>query len=119
MFAGLPGHLGVSVCLKVSGLDILIVSKRLQVLDQNIFRTLKIEPADKSVVVVKSMQHFRAAFAPIADKIIVADAGGLCTPNVANRTYTNIRRPVFPLDDAKQWHEERFTNNENSKNQYA
>ena len=119
MFAGLPGHLGSSVCLNVSGVDILIVSERLQVLDKNIFRTFNIEPADKSVVVVKSMQHFRAAFAPLARKIIVTDAGGLCTPNVANRIYKNIRRPIFPLDDTKQWAGELFVENENSKNHYV
>lgn len=119
MFAGLPGHLGTCVCLHVSGVDILIVSERLQVLDKSIFRTLDIEPADKSIVVVKSMQHFKAAFAPIAREIIVTDAGGLCTPNVANRIYTNIRRPVFPLDDVSQWNGEPLAENEKPIDQCA
>ncbi|WP_181893233.1 M81 family metallopeptidase [Falsiruegeria mediterranea] len=99
MFTGLPGSTGQSVCLRVQGLDIMIVSDRMQMLDQNIFRVVGIEPADKSVLAVKSMQHFKGAFAPIASDIIVTDAGGLCTPNVKRRTYTRLRRPVFPLDN--------------------
>jgi microcystin degradation protein MlrC len=44
------------------------------------------------------MQHFRAAFGPIASQVLVVDAGGLCSPDVTRRTYRNLRRPVFPLD---------------------
>lgn len=99
MFTGLPGSTGTSVCLRVQGVDIMIVSDRMQMLDQNIYRVVGIEPAEKSVVVAKSMQHFKGAFAPIASQIIVTDAGGLCTPDVKRRTYTRLRRPVFPLDD--------------------
>jgi len=98
MFTGVPSTIGTSVCFQVGELAILIVSERQQMLDQNIFRAVGIEPSEKSIVVVKSMQHFRGAFAPIAEDIIVTDAGGLSTPDMTKRTYTNIRRPVFPLD---------------------
>ena len=98
MFTGVPSTLGTSVWFQVGELAILIVSERQQMLDKNIFRVVGIEPAEKSIVVVKSMQHFRGAFAPIAEDIIVTDAGGLSTPDMTKRTYSNIRRPVFPLD---------------------
>ena len=99
MFTGLPGSTGLSVCLRVQGIDIMIVSDRMQMLDRNIFRAAGIEPAEKAVLAVKSMQHFKGAFGPIASEIIVTDAGGLCTPNVKQRSYTRLRRPVFPLDE--------------------
>ena len=99
MFTGLPGTTGQSVCFRVDGLDIMIVSERMQMLDKNIFRAVGIEPAEKSLLAVKSMQHFKGAFAPIASEIIVTDAGGLSTPNVKARTYVRLRRPVFPLDE--------------------
>lgn len=98
MFTGLPGSTGQSVCLRVQGLDIMIVSDRMQMLDRNIFRIVGIEPTEKSILAVKSMQHFKGAFAPIASQVIITDAGGLCTPDVSLRTYTRLRRPVFPLD---------------------
>lgn len=98
MYRGLPGQLGKCACLKVGGLEILLVSERMQMLDKNIFRAAGIEPDNKSILVVKSMQHFRAAFEPKAEEVIVTDAGGLSTPDVTSRTYTKVRRPVFPLD---------------------
>ena len=98
MFSGVPSSTGTSVWFQVGELAILITSERQQMLDKNIFRVVGIEPALKSIVVVKSMQHFRGAFAPIAEDVIVTDAGGLSTPDVTKRAYTNIRHPVFPLD---------------------
>lgn len=98
MFTGLPGSTGRSVCLRVEGMDIMIVSDRMQMLDRNIFRVVGIEPTEKSVLAVKSMQHFKGAFAPIASQVIVTDAGGLCSPDVTARNYARLRRPVFPLD---------------------
>ncbi|WP_336098137.1 M81 family metallopeptidase [Roseovarius sp. CH_XMU1461] len=98
MFTGLPGSTGESACLRVQGLDIMIVSDRMQMLDRNIFRVVGIEPIEKSLLAVKSMQHFKGAFAPIASQIIVTDAGGLCTPDVTARSYSRLRRPIFPLD---------------------
>lgn len=98
MFTGLPGTTGKAVCLRVDGIDIMIVSERMQMLDQNIFRIVGIEPKDKSVLAVKSMQHFKGAFGPIATRIIVTDAGGLSSPDLSRRAYSRLRRPVFPLD---------------------
>ncbi|MCR6499477.1 M81 family metallopeptidase [Shinella sp. CPCC 101442] len=98
MFTGLPGTCGRSVCLRVQGLDIMIVSERMQMLDKNIFRTVGIEPTEKAILAVKSMQHFKGAFGPIAARMIVTDAGGLSSPDLESRTYTRVRRPVYPLD---------------------
>ena len=98
MFTGLPGTTGLSVCFRVDGLDIMIVSERMQMLDRNIFRVVGIEPLEKSFLIVKSMQHFKGAFAPIASRILVTDAGGLSSPDVTARNYRHVRRPVFPLD---------------------
>jgi microcystin degradation protein MlrC len=99
MFTGLPGRTGRSVCLRVGGIDIMIVSERMQMLDRSIFRLVGIEPATKSILAVKSMQHFKGAFGPLPSEIIVTDAGGLSSPDVRRRTYKRLRRPIFPLDE--------------------
>ena len=98
MTAGVPGSLGPSACFRTHGIDVMITSEPLQMKDQNIFRVVGIEAAEKQIVVVKSMQHFRGAFEPIAEEVLVTDAGGLCTPDVTLRNYEYLRRPVFPLD---------------------
>ena len=98
MFQGLPASLGKSVCFRVGNTDMLISSERQQMLDKNLFRSVGIEPADYDIVVVKSQQHFRAAFGPIASAIIEVDADGLSTANLGARDYKKLRRPIYPLN---------------------
>jgi len=50
------------------------------------------------VLVVKSSQHFRAAFEPIARQVLLVDAGGLCSTDASRFTYAKLRRPIRPLD---------------------
>lgn len=106
IIGGLARTWGPSAVIRVSGIDILVVSLRSQVLDLEQFRVFGIDPQSKRVVAVKSMQHFRAAFEPIADRVIVCDSGALCTLNYALLPYARVPRPMFPLDpdlDIKQW----------------
>ena len=48
---------------------------------------------------MKSAQHFRAAFAPIARDIVVVDGGGgLTSANFKELPFEKLRRPIYPLD---------------------
>ncbi len=99
MAKGLKINMGPSAVLRVGGVDIVVASGRYQALDRQYFLHAGIDPARKSVIAVKSAQHFRAAFAPIAREIIVVDSGGGLTSNDFRAlTYTKVRRPVYPLD---------------------
>ncbi|WP_254684798.1 MlrC C-terminal domain-containing protein [Sulfitobacter sp. JL08] len=98
ILGGLHRSFGATAVLNVQGIDILIVSIAHQMLDLRQFETFGIMPADYRVVALKSMQHFRAAFAPIAGRIIVCDSGALCTMDYAKMPYVNVPRPMHPLD---------------------
>jgi microcystin degradation protein MlrC len=98
MIHGLHGSFGPSAVIRVSGIEILVVTTPRQILDLQQFKAFDIDPQSKLVVALKSMQHFRAAFGPIAGKIIVCDSGALCTPSYERLPYSNVRRPIFPLD---------------------
>ena len=47
---------------------------------------------------VKSAQHFHAAFAPLAKQILWFDGPGALTQDFARLPYTKVRRPIWPLD---------------------
>ena len=98
MMGGLQRSWGPTVVLRVDGIDILVVSLPSQMLDLQQFKAFGIDPAAKKVVAIKSMQHFRAAFEPIAGEVIVCDSGALCTPDYTVLPYCNVPRPIFPLD---------------------
>lgn len=98
MLGGLHASWGPCAVLRVGGIEILVTTLRSQMNDLQQFRAFGIDPAAKRVVGLKSMQHFRAAFEPIAGKVIVCDSGALCTPDLSKLPYRRARRPIFPLD---------------------
>ncbi|MDB5554642.1 MAG: hypothetical protein JWL86_4626 [Rhizobium sp.] len=98
MIGGLDQSFGTSAVLVVDGIEVLVTSTPLQMLDLQQFRAFGIDPAAKRVVGLKSMQHFRAAFEPIASKVVVCDSGALCTLDYDRLPFTKIPRPIFPLD---------------------
>ena len=98
MMGGQQLNFGSTAVFRVDGIDILVVTERGQMLDQQQFKAFGIMPAEKFVVALKSMQHFRAAFEPIAARVIVCDCGALSTPQMHRRPYVNAPRPIYPLD---------------------
>ncbi len=96
---GLQRSFGATAVLRVQGIDILIVTVPQQILDLRQFEAFGIDPQKKTVVALKSMQHLRAAFTPIAGRIVVCDSGALCTLNYAALDYRNVSRPMYPLDN--------------------
>jgi len=98
MSTGMRSSMGPTAILRIGGIDVIISSNRLQVLDLAIFLSQGIDPREKAVVAVKSAHHFRGAFGPIAREVLLVDALGLATPSLKSLDYKNVRRPVWPLD---------------------
>ncbi|WNK00718.1 M81 family metallopeptidase [Thalassospiraceae bacterium LMO-JJ14] len=95
---GVTHHLGPTAIFKVGGMEIVVASNRLQLTEVEAFTHAGIDPRARDVVAVKSMQHFRAAFAPIAREILICDAGALSTKDISKLPFTRLRRPIYPLD---------------------
>lgn len=98
MMGGIPMDFGPTAVIRVNGVDVLVVTESIQMFDQQLFRAFGIDPTAKQVVALKSMQHFRAAFEPIAGKVIVCDSGALCTVDYTRLPYVRVPRPLYPLD---------------------
>ena len=74
-------ELGPMALLEVGGVRIAVASRKQQAADQAMFRHLRAEPADFSVLALKSSVHFRADFGSMASRILVVEAPG---PNIAD-----------------------------------
>ena len=68
--------MGDCAAIKVGGVEVVLISNRTQALGLELFRNLGIEPTERKLVVVKSTNHFMAAFGPIAQKVIYVDSDG-------------------------------------------
>jgi microcystin degradation protein MlrC len=99
MGGGVERNYGPSMVFRVGGIDIILITNNGQAVDLAQFTSLGIDPTRYRTVAVKSMQHFRAAFEPIAREVILVDTGALCSGSYAPEFYRNVRRPVWPLDE--------------------
>jgi microcystin degradation protein MlrC len=63
------------------------------------FSNLGIDPLQKKVLVVKSMQHFYAGFAPIAAQVVYVAAPGALVPDFAQLPYRRARRTIWPMGE--------------------
>ncbi len=100
MSRGIELDIGPTVVLRAGGIDIVVAGSRHQVLDPGFFTHAGLDPSRYDIVVVKSSQHFRAAFGPMARQTIVIDSrDGLTSFNLQAYGHQKVRRPVYPLDD--------------------
>lgn len=96
--------LGDLAVIRAAGLDIVLANLRTQVFTPDVFRDLGLRPEQRRLLVVKSSQHYRAAFAPIAAEILDVAAPGAIQPDFAALPLRRIRRPKWPFD-ADPWAE--------------
>jgi microcystin degradation protein MlrC len=90
--------MGDTVAVHADGVDFILHSTRGQTVSPTAFSKLGIDPLKKKVLVVKSMQHFHAAFAPIAAEVVYVAAPGTLAWDFRTLPYTKVARPVWPLD---------------------
>lgn len=106
MGRGTRASRGKTVVLEIDGpggIELQLTELRGHPHDLNYFRAFGIEPTERRILVLKSAAHFRAAFEPIATKVIEIDAPGISSPNLHGFPYRDLRRPIYPLDPETTW----------------
>ncbi len=106
MGRGTVASRGKTVVLEIGGRDgieLQLTELRGHPHDLNFFRAFGIEPTERRILVLKSAAHFRAAFEPIATKVIEVDAPGISSPRLGAFPYQALRRPIYPLDPDLAW----------------
>ncbi len=94
MWLGSRMRLGPMALLETSGVRVVVTTKAMQAADQAMFRHLGIEPAEQSIMVLKSSVHFRNDFQDIADRILVAAAPGPVYADPGRLEYHHMRPGV-------------------------
>ena len=98
MMHGLTVRLGPSACLEIDGIRIAVVGGKKQLLDRELLRMVGIHAEQMRIIVVKSSNHFRADFQPIASHVLVAKAAGPMAADPADLPWKHLpattrRRP--------------------------
>lgn len=98
MLRGTTMDMGPMALVRVGGVAVVLASRALAVTDPALFRAVGIDPATLDTIALKSRNHHRAAFEPLAREVMLVDAGGIATMRLDTIDYRNLRRPLWPLD---------------------
>jgi len=91
--------LGDSAAIELGGIRVVLITKRTQAMGTDLFTGLGIDLARQRMVVVKSTNHFFAAFSPVASQVLYCDSGGPIPRDHRQVPYTRLQRPIWPLDE--------------------
>jgi microcystin degradation protein MlrC len=97
MFKGFRMTLGPMALLRsraAPGVRVVLASRKCQAADQEMFRTLGVEPRACRIVALKSSVHFRADFEPIAKEVLVVKSPGPALADPAEFQWTKLRKGV-------------------------
>jgi microcystin degradation protein MlrC len=100
MATGTRVRMGRTAVLDTGSMQIVISERRSEPSDLGVFTHCGIDPRRKRYVLIKSRQHFRAGFEPIARHIVMCDGDGCTSSDLTLFTYRNRPRPLYPFDAA-------------------
>ncbi|MFB6188576.1 MAG: M81 family metallopeptidase [Halapricum sp.] len=104
MATGTENRLGRTVlfqCGHEDGIRVVLTENRLQPFDAELWRHVGVQPERLDLVVVKSNNHYRADYEPIASEVVTVDSPGAAAFDPRRYDYRRIRRPMFPLDEMR------------------
>lgn len=91
---GVKANLGKMAHVRIGGVHISVCSVRQQMNDRSYYHVVGIEPEKMKIVVVKSTNHYRGDFQPIAQEILIVEAPGAHIENPRTLPYLKLREGV-------------------------
>lgn len=99
MFGSARVPFGDGAGIRINGVEVALISRRVQAFGTEIFTALGIDLASKRYIGVKSTNHFYAGYAPIAAKVLYCDGGGPSPLDARKYPFRKITRPLWPHDE--------------------
>jgi microcystin degradation protein MlrC len=98
MATGIRVRMGRTAVLDTGRVQLVVSERRAEPFDVGVFTHCGIDPRRKRYVLIKSRQHFRAGFEPIARHIVLCDGEGCTSSDLRRFTYRNRPRPFYPFE---------------------
>ena len=91
---------GAAALVSVEGVDVVVHTRSVGVIDPALYEALGADPSTYAVLQAKSHISFKAGFAPITSRSVVAETTGPTTCRLDTLPYTQRPRPLYPFEDA-------------------
>jgi microcystin degradation protein MlrC len=98
MATGMRIRMGRTAVLDAGPMQLVVSERRTEPVDLGVFTHAGIDPRRKRYVLLKSRQHFRAAFEPIARHVVLCDGDGATSSDLRLFDYQRRRRPLYPFE---------------------
>lgn len=95
---GQRADMGKTAVIECGRLTVVVTEKRTAPWDLGHVRSVGLWPEDYHILVVKSAIAWQAAFGRFAKAVIHVETPGCCTSNLKHLPYTQLERPIDPLD---------------------
>jgi microcystin degradation protein MlrC len=99
---GIRNEQGITAVVSIGSIRLVIRSRPAFKWDTGIYSAFGLRLEEAALIFVKSPSHFKVAFAPYAQRILLADTPGPTCPNMRRLVFRNVTRPLFPIDIAEQ-----------------
>lgn len=88
--------MGHTAWIQANGVDVIVSSVRTQCFHPHAFSHLGLDPTQRKALVVKSINHFQAGFAPIARRTLAVGTPGALNMEFARLPYRLFSKPYWP-----------------------
>jgi microcystin degradation protein MlrC len=87
---------GDAAGIRIGGVEVALIAHRTQALGTEIFTSVGIDLPGKRYIGVKSTNHFHAAYAPLASKVLYCDGQGPSSLDARKYPFKKARRTIWP-----------------------
>ena len=94
---------GLTAVLAIGSIRVAVRSYPAMEWDTGMYYSVGLDPTEAGLVFVKSPSHFRVAYGPFADRILMADTPGPTLGNMRKLELKRAPRPLYPLDENASW----------------
>lgn len=98
MFTGMRLSTGRTVVIDTRGILVFVCERPQEPYDIGLFTHAGVDPAAKKYVLIKSRQHFRAGFGPLARHVVLVAGPGVCSSDYSLFPFRHLARPIYPLE---------------------
>lgn len=98
MATGARMRMGRTAVLDTGRVQVVVSEGRVEPHDLGVFTHCGIDPRRKRYVLIKSRQHFRAGFEPIARHIVECQGLGVTASDIALFDYRRRPKPLYPFE---------------------
>jgi microcystin degradation protein MlrC len=95
---GQPGDMGRAALVRAGGVDIIITENRTPAWDRGYLFLLGIDPRSYRIFTPKAALAWKTAFGDLVEEFVFVDAPGITPVNLERLGFTNLSRPIYPLD---------------------